>query len=263
MIQTPTKLLPLSDRSVKYVINISTKKPVMSHSGINVCMVDKNGEAVLKRLSTLDMNRSIEFRGPELDGLVNVMVSPESDVLHLDGLSLEIDGETYDFSYDGVVGGGNGDAAVFVHKTLNGVDMKPIYDAEYASLKESVLKNTMEYTLTGGIVIAFVCDLDKGYAFSLGGFIGFLYVLLLEQGIDSVGDPKTQILSSSVLRLGAVFGLAAAIVSHYHESISAENSYIVLGLLGFLTQRIAVIRSYMNIPKDPKDPIDPKNDIRL
>lgn len=245
----PKKLLPLTDASIMYKVRLSTTKPSISHSGINLCIVSSNGDGVLKRFTAFDVaNRKepYEFYGPKIDDVSTVLIAPESDELHLGEVSLQVDSNKYDFTYNGTIGGRRGElAATFFPHEENSINMKPVYDAEYYVLKDSIIINAIEYTLVGASVVALMSELGKGYAFAMGGMLGVMYIMLLESAVDSLGKPAMQALSSNVLRLGVIFGLSAAIITKHHDVINEDNSYLLIGGIGFLTQRLAVIKNFM------------------
>lgn len=246
---SPTKLLPLKGNT-SYILKVISKKIPLPFIETNVCIINKNGEALLKRVVLTQEKDTQTFQGPDLGEIDTLFISPENDKLNLKEICLETKCDDIENRYIFKNNYYNDNPTIILHpKKINDlevkVDMKPIYDAEYFELKESILINTAELIFVGSCIIGYVSTLEKGFAYAVGGTLGLLYIKLLENGIDAIGKPKEQILASPSLRLGSLFILAAAIITQYKEEITNDHSYLILGMIGFISHKAAIIRSYI------------------
>lgn len=124
--------------------------------------------------------------------------------------------------------------------------VKTIYDAEYTFIKEKLLLITVELTLFGSLLLSVFTTIEKGYAFALGGSLGYIYVALLEAGIDNVGKISMQRILDQATRLGILFLLSAGIVIKYQKEITDDKVYFIVGVLGFMMCRLAFLITYLS-----------------
>lgn len=131
--------------------------------------------------------------------------------------------------------------------------VKTIYDAEYTFIKEKLLLITVELTLFGSLLLSVFTTIEKGYAFALGGSLGYIYVALLEAGIDNVGKISMQRVLDQATRLGILFLLSAGIVIKYQKEITDDKVYFIVGVLGFMMCRLAFLITYLSSSHSQKD----------
>ncbi len=259
MINHPKKILPLSDSNTTYTVKMRVNKPLMLYKGINVCIMNNNGEAILQRLTntSLDFSTSHSFSGPDIGNISMIMVAPEDDNLYLKDVLIHIENddrmENYEFEYNSIIGGGRNSvlAACIRPKVYSDIDMKPIYDAEYKTLKDNIILQTSELTLLGTLILSCISGIDSGYAFGMGGMLGLLYMKLLQGEIDII-EKKTKsqnILGNSSSRLALIICLVAAIFTKYKEQIHDDNILFLQGALGFFMYKVALIESYIKTKK--------------
>src|SRR6056300_496059 len=129
-----------------------------------------------------------------------------------------------------------------------------IVSIEYNIIKEKIVTSTVELTLFGSLLTAYITSMEKGYAFALGGFLGTLYVKLLEIGVDNVGKQYLSLIFGQFTRLTFLFGLSASLIVKYNSKISEDKYIFVFGLLGFLVYHFAIILTYL-----PKNSIEEFN----
>lgn len=247
------KLLP-SQGNVKYAVRLVSKKPLMRFAGMNICFVNTKGEAFLKRLVYVtDGVESVhEFEGPEITDIKHVLVAPETDKWQLGEVSVttvdEHGKKEYLFPCEMTIGDQEMAAVLsddVYERRLNAMSMKPVYDAEYMMMKEGLEVMTFEFTLVGGIMMALLYGIEKGYSFALGGSIGLMYLKLLEVGVDSVGTRKGLLFGSTAIRLGSIFALSAVVVTKYKADIDNDHWILLTGILGFTVYRMAMIMYFL------------------
>lgn len=256
---SPNKMLPPSN-DIKYTIKLVSNKPPMLYTGINLCIWSKNNDVFLQRLSYTSINNEavIDFYGPNIEeGIQGILISPETDKWNLKKIELtstnekNMESEMFHFNCDTNIGSSFDTLASYMEPVIKSdVDMTEIYKDEYNKLKDSILINTVEFTLIGALITAFLSDIEKAYAFALGGGIGICYIKLLEIGVDTLGQ-KINMVNNSTVRLCIIFSLSAAIVSKYKENIVDDHLIFIVGLLGFTMYKLGLIVTYNK--KDMRD----------
>lgn len=239
----PNKLLPAYGTTT-YTIRFSSLKPPPPYTPFHICLIDKEETGVLYRLYYEDTKESYQVQGPDLK-VEGILLGPESDSWKLEEASLTYQDQTFTFPYYGTIGEKSKESAVYIPVSYKSeIDRKPIYDAEYLLLKGRVLQYTVELTLLGSLGTALLTTVDKGYAFGIGGSIGYIYISLLEMGVDRIGTSQG-IVIEQIVRLGCIFGMAASILQKYQQPIEQDSTYFFLGILGFMMHRIALLVSYI------------------
>ncbi len=257
MIQHPKRLLSFKDANTMYTLKLRVNKPFMLYKGINVCIMNEQGDAILQRLTNTSLNfeTSYSFSGPDIGSISMIMVTPEDDSLHLKDMLINLENqdkiENYEFIYENVVGGGRGNSSVACMKPqiYSDVDMKPIYDEEYKNLKDNVLLQTSELTIIGTLIMSCISGMDAGYSFGIGGMLGLLYMKLLQTEIDIIEKKSSNIFGNSSSRLALIICLVAAIVTKYKEEIHEDKLLFLDGVLGFCMYKVALIESYIKTKK--------------
>ena len=246
----PTKMLPAS-QEVKYIIKLSSVKSPLLYTGINLCL-SNNNEVSLHRLAYTSINNENiqEFYGPYFEnGIESIIISPETDKWALK--NIEITSYKKDellqkihFNCDMNIGSSFDNMAAYMTPIIKSdIDMTDIYNKEYSDLKDNILLNTAEFTLIGALLTACICDVEKAYAFALGGGIGLLYIKFLEISIDNMGK-KISLFNNNVVRLGAIFSLSTGIVTKYKDNIVDDHLFLIVGLIGFTMYKLGLIVSY-------------------
>lgn len=231
------QLLKLTGNT-NYRVKINSTKSFLPYTGINICIINKNNEAILKRLDNYTSN----FVGPYIDEIDSIMIAPEQDKLHISNVELFInDIIKYKFTYNDTI---RGEPVSIIKPDLSNIDMKPIYDEEYLDFKNSIIINTVQISIASSLLITYASSIEQGYSYSIGCTMGLLYILLLESGIDCIGKTN-YIMANSAIRLSIIFSIAVALVTYYKEDINQDHSVLIYSLLGFLTHRIALIKSYI------------------
>lgn len=252
----PKRMASVLTQSQKsqYVIRFTSKKSLLPYTGVNICFVDKEGTALLHRLTytpspdTDCLLFTQDFTGPCLEEIQTIFVAPESDTWSLKHIELNVMDEDcyreYFFSYNDEIGKRGGDmAAVLTPIQKSTVDMKPVYDAEYAALKKEMLVNGAELTLVGATLMASLIDVEKGYAFAFGGTLGLVYIRLLQKGVDDIG--RSMSIHNTALRLAVLAVPGTIILQKFQAEIHTDNFLFIAGLMGFMTYRIALLLSYI------------------
>ncbi|KAL9233606.1 hypothetical protein vseg_008578 [Gypsophila vaccaria] len=132
---------------------------------------------------------------------------------------------------------------------------------EYANLKYSQLIYDSILTLAGTIFSAVTRGEDTAVAFFTGGIGGFLYLVLLQRSVDKLpspesgvtGDTSNSIAVKGPLQLGVLaIALGVAMVIRKHGAAGVDSveaglglapTEILVGVLGFLASKLAVILS--------------------
>lgn len=239
----PKKLLP-SHGSTKYEVRFRSLKPPPPYTPIQLCLVDNKENGILYRTLYEDTKEIYEFMGPEIN-IEGIYLAPEQDSWKLEEVTISYKDLTASFPYYGILGARTKDAAIYlpVFYKLK-IDMKPLYDAEYIIFKDKVLQYTIELSFAGSLVINYLSTIEKGFAFGIGGTIGYMYVSLLEMNIDNLGKNQSTFIVQ-LFRLGTISAVAIAFIQRYHVEISQDHTYFLLGVFGFMMHRIALIISYL------------------
>lgn len=242
-IHIPKQLLP-SKGSARYEVRFRSLKPPTPNSTIHLCLLDHDQNAVLYQLLYEDTKEVYTMFGPKMN-LQGIYLAPGQDTWGLEEVTIQHENIITSFPYYGTLGGRSKESAVYLPVSYKpNVDMKPIYDAEYLLLKEKVLQYTVELTLGGSLLTAFLSTMEKGYSFGVGGCIGYLYISLLEMSVDRVGK-SSLVFTEQIARLGCISIIAISLLQKYQADISQDNLYFLTGVLGFMMHRVALILSYV------------------
>jgi len=235
----PKRLLP-SQGTTPYTFRFKTWKPLPSYTPLQICMIDSQENAVLLNILYEENKEDYIVYGPEMD-ISHIMVSPSKEQWELADITIKYNEKSVYFpTYTSLYK----DAFYLLPVDKPDIDMKPIYDAEYLALKEKLLNTTIELTVLGSFLTAILSSMEKGYSFALGGSLGYIYISLLELGVDRIASKQIAFIDQTT-RLGIMFILAASIISKYHDKIYDDKMYFIIGLLGFMTHRIAFITAYL------------------
>lgn len=262
----PKQLLPIQGNT-RYILKLRLKKYPQPYTRLNVCMIQEDETAFLTQILYEDMKQEYEIHGPNVD-IKNILLSPGEESIDLQDLTIikqdVTDNTNYYFPYYNLIGGRSKELVAYLSlKTSPLIDMKPIYDAQYVILKEKLMMITIELTLLGSLITASVSTIEKGYAFALGGSLGYIYVKLLEMGIDNVGKKPLLSIADQILRLGSVFILSSSIVLKYQKEIAEDKLFFIIGLLGFMMYRLAFLATYLSDSNEveiPKEDQSHEND---
>lgn len=245
----PKKLLPIQGNT-RYVLKFRLQNYPQPYTRFNICMLQENEEAFLTHVVYEDMKQEYEIVGPNVD-VSSLILSPGDNSIQLQDVTIIKQDETniqnYYFPYYNLIGGKAKDTVAYLTPQIKPqIDMKPVYDAQYMILKEKLMMATIELTLLGSLITASVSTIEKGYAFALGGSLGYIYVKLLEMGIDNIGKKPLLSIADQVLRLGCVFVLSSSIVLKYQKEIAEDKLFFIIGLLGFMMYRLAFLATYLS-----------------
>ncbi len=245
MLQHPTKLLSFTDTNTKYKVKLFVKKPPVIYSGINICMINQNGDALLKQetIKSYEMEHDFIFDGPDIGNISSILLSQDNDKLYLKDVSINIQNDDRYVDYKFNIINDKNISCTYMIPFIAGdnIDMKPVYDAEYKVLKDNILYESFELTVLGTILVSVISSIESGYAFGIGGSIGLLYMKLLQSEIDVIEKKK----GPNVSRLALVLCLVVAILTKYKEQIHEDQMLFINGVIGFFMYKIAIIESYL------------------
>jgi len=255
----PKQLLPIQGNT-RYILKLRLQKYPQPYTRLNICMIQEDESAFLTQIDYEDMKQEYEIQGPNVD-IKNILLSPGEETIDLQDLIIikqdTTETKSYYFPYNNSIGRRCKELVAYLSpKVAPLIDMKPVYDAQYVILKEKLMMATIELTLLGSLITASVSTIEKGYAFALGGSLGYIYVKLLEMGIDNIGKKPIQSITDQILRLGSVFILSSSIVLKYQKEIAEDKVVFIIGLLGFMMYRLAFLATYLSgldeveIPKE-------------
>lgn len=253
----PKRLLPIQGNT-RYCLKLRLQKYPQPYTRLNICILQENAEALLTHIVYEDMKEEYEIIGPQID-IKHLLLSPGEESIDLQDLTItkqdDKDIQSYYFPYFNIVGGRDKENVAYLTAHVKPlIDMKPIYDAQYVILKEKLMMATIELTLLGSLITASVSTIEKGYAFALGGSLGYIYVKLLEMGIDNIGEKPMLTIADQVLRLGSVFVLSSSIVLKYQKEIAEDKLFFIIGLLGFMMYRLAFLATYLSGSNEVEKP---------
>ncbi len=206
----------------KYNLNIVYHRKHAQTDPINICLVNKHTEtAILKRIS-LEGQNIIE--GPDIGSITHIFASGTH--------SIACDGEEYLES---------GNAIFEKPKEYNPANHQCGMQ-EYAILKRNISANTLATSAFGTITTGVVLGVDKSLAFFMGSMLAIMYMEMLYYEIDHIGKPSS-IFINSMTRLATISALACAIIQQQSHSMPHQDLYFMLGVLGFLSFKLSVLRS--------------------
>ncbi|PWA91844.1 Lipase/lipooxygenase, PLAT/LH2 [Artemisia annua] len=137
---------------------------------------------------------------------------------------------------------------------------------EYADLKFSLLLYDALLIVAGSTIASFTAGENAAFAFLTGGIGGFLYLLLLQRSVDELPSPvidrtggldqmfgrfKGQVV---VLVLALAFAVIVVRIGSGHESLVLTPKDLVLGMMGFLSSKVAVVlAAFKPLPMGAKE----------
>jgi hypothetical protein len=258
----PNKLRPF-EGVVKYNFNIRFRHKIVPNTNLNICIINKDKIAYLTSLEYNDNYDDIyTLNGPDIE-ISNILISPSEGIVSIEDFTIDKVDNNYTKSYyfpfyDTIDANKIDNVACLTYDKYNkrygGSGEKEVNDIEYNIIKEKIVTSTVELTLFGSLLTAYITSMEKGYAFALGGFLGTLYVKLLEIGVDNVGKQYLSLIFGQFTRLTFLFGLSASLIVKYNSKISEDKYIFVFGLLGFLVYHFAIILTYL-----PKNSIEEFN----
>ncbi|KAH9740684.1 Lipase/lipooxygenase PLAT/LH2 family protein [Citrus sinensis] len=137
---------------------------------------------------------------------------------------------------------------------------------EYADLKFSLLLYDAILILVGTSVTSFSIGESSALAFLIGGFSGFLYLLLLQRSIDGLPAPKSissqpqNQFKSPLLSIALAVGISFLALKY--SNISGDDVLpfvltpkdLLVGMLGFLACKVAVVlAAFKTVPVSLKE----------
>lgn len=126
---------------------------------------------------------------------------------------------------------------------------------EYEYLKLSLLSYDSVLILAGSAIASVSIGENAGYAFLIGGLLGFAYLLLVQRSVDELPMPELirseeeedagrrifgSLKNNSVLIAALVFAFAVVIV-RYASGVKFVAKDIIIGMMGFLMCKVAVV----------------------
>ncbi|EFJ11683.1 hypothetical protein SELMODRAFT_425952 [Selaginella moellendorffii] len=260
------KILRSSAYKVKLVTSTSPSSSFSEPGGrIWLALIGQSGETALRcvdsgtRFQKGDVD-VVEFLGPDLGKLEAIWIGPERGAWRLEEAVVTVApgneaassrGVNYIFRGDGELLGDGGDVlAVELKPQVIDSDPasspRPNDDAntmkQYESLKRSLLVSHATLVALGAGVLALSSSRDVALAFSLGGALGFLYLLSLEGVVDRIGKGETTFRKPSVLLLLVAVIFFAAVIkgSVILQDRELSPGLLMGGVAGFFMYKVAV-----------------------
>lgn len=234
---------------VTYSVTLHTfKQPQSMTSGVNICILGGN-RALLHRIAPypiIDKGRphTNTFEACDVGEVEGILIAPENGSLALEevGVSIHEKEQMVRFLYGEEIGGRhNSDGAAYLKPLLKITpEKKAEYDFQYLDLKNKLNFGTLQLAILGTFVTGGALGLSKALAFSFGTLLSMSYFQMLQFEVDNIGNTSQFVTTTT--RLATLFGVAGFIVAQYHDQIVADNSYFIIGFLGFLTYKISIMR---------------------
>jgi hypothetical protein len=244
------KLLSSSSPEVKYFLKINSFKTLSNPlSGVNICMLDSNNNAVLKRIEPIH-NRfengqtDIILYAPVLEDINAIICAPEEGSWGLESIQVsDAEGQQLaKFIYGEVVGGSwRNNLAAYITKFDISPEMKLQYDQDYKNMKEFIIKSTMQLTGVGTCVTFVALGEGKAAAFLIGGVLALMYAQMLQAEIDNFGKMPV-IFNNSATRLTTLFIVSSSLIVLFKDLIATDNSYYLSAVLGFIMYKLSLLR---------------------
>lgn len=222
--------------NTKYSLRIVSSKPSTQYKRYNVCIIDTTQNAILKPLiHSGKYDDYHEFYGPVLEEIERILVAPEDENWSLQLVELDLNDVKTEFYPE------NGGLSVdYIRREPFSAEKKELYDKEYCELKSRILQNTKTLVILGSILES-VIDYRSGIAFGVGGFLGVMYLSLLQQDIDMI--EKTRNAQSG--RLVLVASMLFLILYNNKDIVHADSFVFLSGFLGFFMYKLGVVVSIL------------------
>lgn len=253
----PAKTTPV----VTYSVTLQTYKlPQNWYSGINICILGKNNTAFLHRIQPYPIIQkgrphTTTFDAHDVGDIDAIIVAPETGSLALDEVQVAVPSREIHSRFlcgEEIGGHHSHEGAAFLKPMFKLTpEKKAEYDLDYLNMKNALNFGTLQLAVLGSVLTGCALGLPKALAFSLGALLSMSYFQMLQYEVDRIGEKHSFL--PSVARLAVLFATAGAIVAHYHNDIIQDNSYFIIGFLGFITYKISIMRFSINRGDDGKD----------
>ena len=211
------------------------------YSTIQICIIDQNEQASLSCLypqSTQEYHVRIPCVVEDVKSLWISPLDGEWEIEHVD--VFDVDTQRNHVFTPSVQ---EYSTCCFVPVQQISEESRLAYLQEYKERKDRILTYSTLLSVLGCATLSVSFDVTKGVPFALGGFIGTVYQLLLQQEVDQIGkehsDIFTRAISNPIIRWLILYALGAYGIKH---STSEE---LLLGIVGFLTYKVAIIGAYL------------------
>lgn len=221
MIPTVRHLAPSLNHR-KYNINIAYHRKHDPTDPINICLVNEHTEtAILKRVCS---EGDTVIEGPDIGTITHVLASGTKSVI--------CDGDEY-MAFN---------SNIFEKPNKYSPANHESGMQEYAIMKRNISVNTLATSAFGTVTTGMALGVDKSLAFFMGSMLAMMYMEMLYFEIDHIGKPSS-IFVNSLTRLATISALACAIIQQQSHSMQHHDSYFMLGVLGFLSFKLSILRS--------------------
>jgi hypothetical protein len=235
-----------------YKIKFNNYKTNLLYTPINICIINKDGEAVLRTIiSGNEQEDTIEytFNAPCLNDITSLLLSSsELKTWRLNSAEIVVchdeSQHEYYFPFFDDIDKDNDFTTMLTSAPKPSPNMKEELLVEYSNIKHDMKVKTCQLTLLGLLSTGLLSDTQNAIAFGMGGCIGLLYLSMLQNGIDNN--------HSFTLRLGSITLLAYAIMSKYQIYISHDKFLFLYAVVGFSMYRIALLITYLEKNEDNK-----------
>jgi hypothetical protein len=253
------KIAPLSasstSASVTYDLIIRTQSTnANAFARANVCLVnDKQETCFLQSVSpfpvpfTKHMPTRVTFLGPSIGDITHLMIAPEDRAIwRVDSAILRI-GEDPSVAPVTFVPSADDPLHVFVPAPPRPTEeQRAQWNMEYCKLKNDLMDGAFLTAATGTIVTDVALGMDKALAYAMGGSLGLMYSAMLHYEMDHIGanNHNHNNKVNGVTRFATLALTAGAIVRFWSAQIQEDNLYYVLGVLGFLSYKMSIMRRF-------------------
>ena len=171
---------------------------------------------------------------PEIGTITHVMVTPNQNI---DEIVLQYDDATF-VRYRQTLDS----TSLFESIPEFSMERKLRADAYYVHLKQDIKLYSLLYSGMGMTVTSVVLGPPDGVAFGIGSTLAMVYHYMLQKETDRIGQ-SNKLSVDKTMRLLILSGILIAILDQFSEQIQQHNSYYILGLLGFMSYKMALFRS--------------------
>jgi len=235
-----------------YKVKLNNYKTDLSYTPINVCIINKAGEAVLRTIIIENEKEdTIEhtFNAPYLNEINSLLLSSsEQKNWQLNSAEITVchneNQVEYYFPFFDNIDKDNNFTIILTSTPKPSANMKEELLEEYDNKKYDMKVKTCQLTLLGLLSTGLLTDTQNTIAFGIGGGIGLLYLSMLQNGVDNN--------HSFTIRLGSIALLAYAIMSKYQVYISQDKFLYLYAVFGFSMYRIALLITYLETNENNK-----------
>jgi len=225
----------------KCSVSISSNRRFIVPNGkenMSMCMVNSANETgsihnfrVPSNASTWE--QTIEM--PNIGDISHVMITPNQNI---DDIQINFENDPVCLKFRAC----SDSDALFERVPEFSLERKVESDMCYKSLKADISKYSLIHSVVGTGLTTTLLGPSDGLAFGTGAVLAIMYNTMLQKDTDTIGS-TSKLTVERTTRMLFVTVFMATIIHCYADEIRQHNIYYILGVLGFLSHKMAILRS--------------------